>query len=57
LTTAPLLPHHLIEGGSPSLVFQSITPGHHLEFAADRFLDRDDGRASNTKEGSIEQNL
>src|SRR5207249_2202006 len=27
----------------PSLRFQSIAPGDHLEFAADGFLDRNDG--------------
>ena len=31
------------KGDSPlSLAFQSITPSHHLEFAADGFLHRDD---------------
>src|ERR1700730_18553050 len=32
------------EGDGPlSLVFQSISPGNYLEFAADGFLDRNDG--------------
>src|SRR5205814_1817342 len=30
-------------GWPPSLAFQSISPGNDLEFAADGFLDRNDG--------------
>ena len=48
----------LAEGvGPPSLLFQSISPRNYLQFAADRFFDRNDGMHSNTKAGSIEQNL
>src|SRR6185295_14262280 len=34
----------LAEGvGPPSLLFQSISPGNYLQFAADSFFDRNDG--------------